>query len=95
MVQAIWNGAIIAESDDTVIVDGNHYFPRHAVNGSLLMNSNTKTVCPWKGIASYYTLMVYGEANTDAAWCYPDAYDAAKNIEGRIAFWRGVEIKDQ
>ena len=94
MPQAVWNGATIAESDDTVIVEGNHYFPADAVNESYLRPSDTHTVCPWKGTASYYTLEVDGSTNEDAAWYYPETKDAAKHVEGRIAFWRGVEIKD-
>lgn len=92
MVKAVWNGATIAESGDTVVVEGNHYFPRDAVNAALLHESDTRTVCPWKGIASYYSLAVDGAENRDAAWYYPDPKPAAAEIKDRIAFWKGVEI---
>jgi uncharacterized protein (DUF427 family) len=91
-MKAIWKGATIAESDDTVMVEGNHYFPLGAVNKEYLKHSETKTICPWKGIASYYTIIVGGETNADAAWYYPEPKEAAKNIQGRIAFWRGIEV---
>jgi uncharacterized protein (DUF427 family) len=92
MVKAVWNGAIIAESDDTVIVEGNHYFPREAVDVSLLRDSATHTICPWKGTASYYSLVVDGAENRDAAWYYPETKAAADNIRDRIAFWKGVQV---
>lgn len=92
MVKAVWNGAVIAESDDTVIVEGNHYFPREAVDAALLRDSDTHTVCPWKGTASYYSLVVDGAENRDAAWYYPETRAAADNIRGRIAFWKGVKV---
>ena len=94
MVQAIWNGTVIAESNDTVIVEGNHYFPPSSVNASLLEAVDTTTVCPWKGTASYYTLEVDGASNLDAAWYYPEPKDAAAQIRGRVAFWRGVVVED-
>jgi uncharacterized protein (DUF427 family) len=94
MVRAIWNGEVIAESADTVIVEGNHYFPREAVNAGYLKDSDSQTFCPWKGHASYHTLEVKGEQNPDAAWFYPDPTARAKQIEGRIAFWRGVTIEE-
>jgi len=93
-MRAIWNGAKIAESSDTIVVDGNHYFPASAVNMDYVTPSETKTTCPWKGVASYYTLNVAGKLNEDAAWYYPDAKEAAKNIQGRIAFWRGVKVTE-
>ena len=93
MVKAVWNGAVIAESDDTVIVEGNHYFPAAAVNPQFLLPSNTKTMCSWKGQASYHTLFVNGDANPDAAWYYPDPKPEADNIKGHIAFWKGVKIE--
>ena len=92
-MRATWNGTIIAESDDTVIVEGNHYFPRGSVNDAYLVNSNTHTTCPWKGQASYYTLSVNGQDNADAAWFYPEPKDAARQIAGRVAFWRGVKVE--
>ncbi|HUN90781.1 MAG TPA: DUF427 domain-containing protein [Burkholderiaceae bacterium] len=91
-MKAIWNGATIAESDDTVVVEGNHYFPLSAVDASVLRPSATHTVCPWKGTASYYTLEVDGQANVDAAWFYPEPKEAAARIRGRVAFWRGVKV---
>ena len=93
-MKAIWNGAVIAESNDTVVVEGNHYFPADAVDWAYVQDSDHSSVCPWKGTASYYHIEVNGETNRDAAWCYPQAKDAAKNIEGRVAFWRGVQVTD-
>jgi uncharacterized protein (DUF427 family) len=92
MVKAVWNGAVVAESDDTIVVEGNHYFPREAVDASLLRESGTHTICPWKGTASYYSLAVDGAENRDAAWYYPETKPAADNIRGRIAFWKGVLV---
>ena len=92
MVKAVWNGAVIAESDDTVVVEGNHYFPRAAVNAELLRDSATRTSCPWKGTAHYHTLAVGGAENRDAAWYYPDPKQAAAEIRDRIAFWKGVQV---
>ena len=91
-MKAIWNGHVIAESDDTVVVEGNHYFPRAAVDSSVLVESSHTSVCPWKGTASYFSLNVGGETNENAAWYYPEPKEAAKQIEGRVAFWKGVEI---
>ena len=91
-MKAIWNGEIIAQSDDTIIVEGNHYFPLRSVNPSLLKRSNKTSFCPWKGTANYYTLVVAGSENTDASWYYETPKDAAKQITGRVAFWRGVQI---
>ena len=93
-MRATWNGAVIAESDDTVVVEGNHYFPADAVDRSVLRPSATHTVCPWKGTASYYTVEVDGETNPDAAWYYPDPKPAATQIKDRVAFWKGVEVTD-
>ena len=92
MVRATWNGQVIAESDDTVVVEGNHYFPQDAVRAEVLAASDTTTICPWKGTASYYSLVVGGEENADAAWYYPTPKDAAAEITDRIAFWRGVQV---
>jgi uncharacterized protein (DUF427 family) len=92
MVRATWQGKEIAASDDTVVVEGNHYFPLTAVDASLLEPSDTHTVCPWKGTASYYSVVVDGERNEDAAWFYPEPKDAAAEIRDRVAFWKGVEV---
>jgi uncharacterized protein (DUF427 family) len=92
MARAIWNGAVVAESDDTVVVEGNHYFPRAAVDDAYLVESDTHTVCRWKGTASYYTLEVDGKRNADAAWYYPAPSEAAQEIVDRVAFWHGVEV---
>ena len=92
--QAIWNGQVIAESDDLVNVEGNYYFPRSAVRAEFLTDSSTQTRCPWKGMASYHSLIVDGAENKDAAWYYPAPKEAAKQIADRIAFWRGVDIVD-
>ncbi len=91
-MKAIWNDAVIAESNDTVIVEGNHYFPRDSVNDSYLKPSDKTTVCSWKGTANYYTLSVDGAENTDAAWYYRRPKSAAGQIAGRVAFWRGVQV---
>jgi len=91
-MKAAWNGAIIAESNETIIVEGSHYFPAESVNRQYLKDSNTHTTCPWKGEASYYHIEVNGKLNKDAAWYYPDPKEAARNIQGYIAFWRGVEV---
>jgi uncharacterized protein (DUF427 family) len=93
MIKAVWNGAVIAESGDTVVVEGNHYFPLKAVHALYLRPSTTTTVCPWKGTAEYYTLVVDGKANPDAAWYYRTPKPAAAEIQGRVAFWKGVEVR--
>lgn len=93
-MKATWNGATVAESDDTVVVEGNHYFPAESVREDLLRPSTTHTTCPWKGQASYYSLEVDGEVNPDAVWYYPDPKPAAAEISGRVAFWKGVEVTD-
>jgi len=93
-MKAIWKETVIAESDDTVVVEGNHYFPLSSVNEALLKASDTTTVCPWKGTANYYTLLIDGAENRDAAWYYAEPKDAAKKIAGRVAFWRGVQVVD-
>jgi uncharacterized protein (DUF427 family) len=92
-MRAIWNGAVIAKSDDTVVVEGNHYFPRDAVSDEYLRPSDHTTVCSWKGTASYFTLEVDGATNANAAWYYPTPKDAAAEIAGRVAFWRGVIVE--
>jgi uncharacterized protein (DUF427 family) len=93
MARATWNGAVIAESDIFEVVEGNVYFPREAVKDELLRESATHTTCGWKGVASYYDLVVDGQENRDAAWYYPTPMDAAKNITGHVAFWKGVTVE--
>jgi uncharacterized protein (DUF427 family) len=92
MKKATWNGATLAESDRTIVVEGNHYFPPDAINQEYFRASNTHTTCPWKGEASYYNIVVEEQENKDAAWYYPITKEKAKNIEGYIAFWRGVRV---
>ncbi|GAA0658201.1 uncharacterized protein (DUF427 family) [Sphingomonas insulae] len=93
MAEAWWNGTRIAASDDIVTVERNAYFPIDAVDAAVLKDSATTSVCPWKGTAHYYTLVVDGAENADAAWYYPEPKDAAKEIKDRVAFWKGVEIR--
>jgi uncharacterized protein (DUF427 family) len=92
MATATWNGATIAQSDDTVIVEGNHYFPADAVRSEYLKSSDHTSICPWKGTASYYSLVVDGSENSDAAWYYPEPKPEAEQIRDRVAFWKGVEV---
>ncbi|MBI1181156.1 MAG: DUF427 domain-containing protein [Alphaproteobacteria bacterium] len=92
MARAEWHGTVIAESDDTVVVEGNHYFPENTLRRDLVKPSDTTTVCPWKGTAHYYSLVVDGEENRDAVWYYPEPKAAAQQIRGRVAFWRGVTV---
>lgn len=91
-MKAIWNNKTIAESNETIVVENNHYFPAISVNQEFLENSETHSVCPWKGDASYYNLVVDGKSNKDAAWYYPKPKSAAKEIQNYVAFWKGVEI---
>ena len=91
-MKAIWNGTVIAESKDTVVVEGNHYFPAASIKPEFFADSGTHSVCPWKGTASYYTVQVNGQTNPDAAWYYPTPKDAAKEIAGHVAFWKGVQV---
>jgi uncharacterized protein (DUF427 family) len=93
MATATWNGKVIADSAETVVVEGNHYFPPDAVHQEYLKDSSHTSVCPWKGTASYYSLVVDGAENPDAAWYYPQPKSAAEQIRGRIAFWRGVQVR--
>jgi len=93
MPRAVWNGAVIAESDRTRVVEGNHYFPPESVRRDHLRESATHTTCPWKGNASYYDVVVGNEVNRDAAWYYPETKEAANDIRGYIAFWRGVSVE--
>jgi uncharacterized protein (DUF427 family) len=94
MPKAIWNGAVLAEADagNTQVVEGNVYFPPAAVDKTFLQESPTHTVCPWKGTASYYHVVVDGQVNEDAAWYYPETKDAARHVQGYIAFWKGVSV---
>ena len=94
MARAIWNGTILAESDNTVVVEGNHYFPPDSVNKKHLEKSSHSSVCPWKGEASYYTVEVDGSKSDDVAWFYPKTKEAAAEITGYVAFWRGVEVSE-
>ena len=91
-MKAEWNNQIIAESDATIVVENNHYFPLEAVKKEFLKPSSTHTTCPWKGLASYYSLDVDGKQNPDAAWFYPEPKDAAKQIKNYVAFWKGVKV---
>lgn len=92
-MKAFWNGELIAESEDTVVIEGNHYFPADSIHQQYFKESSTHTVCPWKGTASYFSLEVNGKENKDAAWYYPEVSEMAKGIKGRIAFWKGVEVR--
>lgn len=92
MMRAIWNGTVLAESDDTVVVEGNHYFPRESLVEEYFSPSGARSICPWKGAASYYTITVDGMTNPDAAWEYPSPSLLARKIKNRVAFWHGVEI---
>ena len=92
-MKAIWHDAVLAESDDTIVIEGNHYFPPDSIKREYFKDSSTHTICPWKGEASYYEVAVDGEVNKDAAWYYPDPKDAAKEIKNYVAFWKGVEVK--
>ena len=91
-MKAVWKGAVLAESDRTEVVENNHYFPPDTIKSEYFKPSESHSVCPWKGTASYYTVEVNGDRNADAAWYYPQTKDAAKNIEGYVAFWKGVEV---
>ena len=93
MAKAIWNGAVIAESENTVLVEGNHYFPRSSVNAAYLEDSSHSSFCSWKGQAGYYTLVVDGRRNQDAAWFYPEPMSGAAHIKDHVAFWRGVDVQ--
>ena len=93
-MKATWNGEIIAESNDTIVIEGNHYFPPETINKDFFKSSETHTTCPWKGLASYYNVEVNGETNKDAAWYYPEISELAKGIKGYVAFWHGVEVTE-
>lgn len=92
-MQAVFNGTVLADSEDTVVVEGNHYFPPESLRPEFLRQSRTRTVCPWKGLASYYDIEVDGVANPNAAWYYPRPSFLARRIRGRVAFWNGVEVR--
>jgi uncharacterized protein (DUF427 family) len=92
-MKAVWNGAVIAQSDDTVVVEGNHYFPAAALKREFIAPSATHTTCHWKGVASYYSLQVGGQINADAVWYYPDPKPEAQHVKDRVAFWKGVKIE--
>ena len=91
-MKATWNQSVLAESDETVVVESNHYFPISSISEEFFQPSDTTTHCPWKGDASYYNIVVDGNVNKDAAWFYPAPKEGAKELEGRVAFWRGVEV---
>lgn len=93
-MKAIWNDKVLAESDETIVIEGNHYFPPDSIKGEFFKDSETHTVCPWKGTASYYSVEVDGQTNADAAWFYPEASELAKEIKGYVAFWRGVQVTE-
>lgn len=93
-MKAIWKGQVLAESEETVVVEGNHYFPPSSIKMEYFKQSDTITHCPWKGEARYYSIVVDGEENKDAAWYYASPKEAAKNITGRVAFWKGVTVTD-
>ena len=93
MPRAIWNNTVLAESDECVVVEGNQYFPPDSIKSEYFQDSNTHTTCGWKGVASYYNIVVDGQVNKDAAWYYPDTKQAANNIKGYIAFWKGVKVE--
>ena len=92
-MKATWNGQVIADSDETIVIEGNHYFPPDSISYEFLKNSDKKSVCPWKGAASYYDIEVGGARNEGAAWYYPEPKDAAKEITGYVAFWKGITIE--
>ena len=92
-MKATWNNAVLADSDDTIVVEGNHYFPPSAANKEYFQPSDTHSTCPWKGLASYYNVVVDGQVNKDAAWYYPEPKPAAAEIKDRIAFWHGVKVE--
>ncbi|MDY7095909.1 MAG: DUF427 domain-containing protein [Acidobacteriota bacterium] len=94
MVKATWNGEVVAQSDNTVVVEGNHYFPPDSIEARYFRDSGTTSFCPWKGTAHYYSLEVGGETNVDAAWFYPQPKEAAEEIRDRVAFWRGVQVQE-
>jgi uncharacterized protein (DUF427 family) len=95
MVKAIWNGTMLAESDQTIVVEGNHYFPPDAIKEEYFQESSNHTICSWKGVASYYDVKVDGKTNNNAAWYYPSPQPAAEKVSGYIAFWHGVDVREE
>lgn len=93
MPKAVWNGVVLAESDETIVVEGNHYFPPESINRDYFADSSKQTRCYWKGKANYYDVVVNGDSNSDAAWYYPDPSNAATEIKDYVAFWRGVTVE--
>lgn len=93
-MKALWNNQVIADSDQTIVIENNHYFPKESVKTEFLKPSDTHTTCPWKGLASYYTLEVDGQQNKDAAWYYPEPKEAAAQIKNYVAFWKGVKVTE-
>lgn len=93
-MRATWNNTVIAESDDTIVIEGNHYFPKESLNQEYFTSTDSTTTCPWKGLASYFTVEVYGKSNPDAAWTYVEPLPAAQEIAGYVAFWKGVTVSD-
>lgn len=91
-MKATWKGVVLAESNETIIVEGNHYFPPNSLKSEHFKKSTHHTICPWKGKADYFDIEVEGEVNSDAAWFYPEAKEKAKHIEGYVAFWKGVDV---
>jgi uncharacterized protein (DUF427 family) len=92
-MKATWHGATLAENNDAMVVEGNHYFPRNSLNSAHFRESTTHTICPWKGEASYYDVVVNGEVNKDAAWYYPNPKEAASHIKDRVGFWKGIVVE--
>jgi len=93
-MKAVWNNQVIAESNETIVVEGNYYFPEESINKEYISESSTNTVCPWKGTASYFSVNVDGKENVDAAWYYPEPSELAKNLKNYVAFWNGVEVSN-
>lgn len=93
-MKAIWNGKLLAESKETIVIEGNHYFPPDSVKQEYLIDSDHHSRCPWKGLASYYHIIVEGDKNENAAWYYPEPSEAAKEIRNYVAFWKGVEVTE-
>ena len=91
-MKATWNGTVVADSDDTVVIEGNHYFPESSLKREFVVGSNHRSTCHWKGEARYYSLLVNGDLNPDAVWYYPEPFEAAAAIKGRVAFWKGVQV---
>jgi uncharacterized protein (DUF427 family) len=93
-MKATWNGRVIAESDETIVVENNHYFPPDSLQRQFLRESRRKTTCPWKGVAHYYDVVIEGQENRGAAWTYPEPKDAAREIKDHVAFWKGIEVTE-